>query len=420
MVLQLGNLIRTAERAWRVCSQGRRARGNLRGMRAKLNLLSTVALSVIGGVVAGCQTYDFEPVEPLAIEQPTIQDVVKARALKPNMMMLVDTSGSMDQPIQCGTSSCPSRWTSLQTAMNGFLSQNGAVARIGLSTFPGRTAIYGIACGPTMDTEIQVPLPADTADDDATLVAQANQVNTALQNIKSGGGGIASGQTGGGTPTNASLKFVGALPALQGAERADFILLLTDGLPNCNPENTNTGPSTACHCTQGAESACTGTLSKLGCLDKDGSVTSIQQLRDKGIKTIVIGFGAETTAGDAPDTLNAMAEAGGFARTCPAGTTNCQKFYQAGNQAELAAALKEIIDLVGDRDLCLYNLASDQRPPSESLMVVYLNGESLVPGPDTWNLTDAGVKFNGAACERIKTSTTANPANVEIRVVRPR
>lgn len=420
MALQLGSLIRTTKRAWRVCSQGRRVRGTLRGMRAKLNLLSTVALGVIGGVVAGCQTYDFEPVEPLAIEQPTIESVVTARALKPNVMMLVDTSGSMDQPIQCGTSNCPSRWTSLQTAMNGFLSQNGAVARIGLSTFPGRTDIFGIACGPTMETEIQVPLPAETVDDDATLVAQANQVNTALQAIKSGGGGIASSQTGGGTPTNASLQFVGALPALQGESRADFILLLTDGLPNCNKDNANTGPSAACHCTQGADSACQGQLAKLGCLDKDGSVSSIQALHGKGIKTIVIGFGAETTAGDAPDTLNAMAEAGGFARTCPTGTTNCQKFYQASNQAELAAALKSIIDLVGSRDVCLYALAADQRPPSESLMVVYLNGESLVPGADTWNLTADGVKFNGAACERIKTSTTANPANVEIRIVRPR
>ncbi|XXF75507.1 adventurous gliding motility lipoprotein CglB [Myxococcaceae bacterium GXIMD 01537] len=400
-------------------------------MRAKLNLLSTVALGLLGGAVVGCQTYDFEPVEPLAIEQPTIEDVVTARALKPNIMMLVDTSGSMDFPTQCGGGSCPSRWTALQTAMQGFLSENGNLARLGLATYPGRERFFGtVACGATKDTEFHVALPADDVEADGALAEQAMKVNTVIQGIKSGGGGIQQSQTGGGTPTNASLSYVGGLPGLQGEQREDFILLLTDGLPNCNPDNANTGPSEACKCTQpplpGSSdpfSGCSGQLAKLGCLDKDGSVAIVRNLAEqKKIKTIVIGFGAETEAGDGPATLNAMAEAGGFPRPCAAGETNCKKFYQAGTQAELAQALKEIIDLVGDKDPCLVPLTAEQRPPNDntSLIVAYINEESLLPGADTWNLTAQGVQFVGAACERIKGSTTANPATIEIRVVRPR
>ncbi len=393
-------------------------------MRAKLNLLSTVALGLLGGAVVGCQTYDFESVEPVAIEQPTVGDKIAARSLKPNVMMLVDTSGSMDFPTTCGSSSCPSRWTELQTAMQGFLSQNGTVARIGLTTYPGKERFFDgqVACGASKSSELHVSLPEASVEDDTALAGQASEVNAVIQSIKSGGGGIEKLQTGGGTPTNESLRFLGTLPELQNADRADFILLLTDGLPNCNLNNANTGPSTACRCTQPNASDCAGVLAKLGCLDKNGSVAAVEELRKKNIKTIVIGFGAETEAGDGPETLNAMAEAGGFARTCPAGTPNCKKFYQAGNQAELAQALKDIIDLVGTRDPCLLNMASDQRPPNdnESLMVVYINGESLRPGADTWNLVPAGVQFNGATCTRIKTSTTANPVSIEVRVVRPR
>lgn len=392
-------------------------------MRAKLNLLSTVALGLLGGAIVGCQTYDFESVDPIAIEQPTIGDVVTARSLKPNMMMLVDTSGSMDFPTQCGSGTCPSRWTALQTAMQGFLSENGTVARIGLTTYPGRKLYEDqVACGAAESTELHVPLPEASVDDDTALAAQASRVSAVIQGIKSGGGGISKNQTGGGTPTNGSLRFLGSLPELQNADRADFILLLTDGLPNCNLQNPNTGPSTACRCTQPSASDCAGLLAKLGCLDKDGSVAAIQELRSKEVKTIVIGFGAETEAGDGPESLNAMAEAGGFARTCPASEPNCKKFYQASNQAELAQALKDIIDLVGTRDPCLVNMTAEQRPPNdnESLMVVYINGESLQPGADTWNLKPEGVRFQGATCERIKTSTTANPVNIEVRVVRPR
>ena len=68
-------------------------------MRAKLTLLRALVLGTVGGVLAtGCQTYDFEPVEPLAVSQTTETRSIEARARKPNLMLLVDTSGSMTDP----------------------------------------------------------------------------------------------------------------------------------------------------------------------------------------------------------------------------------------------------------------------------------------------------------------------------------
>ena len=57
--------------------------------------------AVLGLLVTlgACQTYDFEPVKPLSIGQTQTSVDVQAVANKPNFMLLVDKSGSMDQPV---------------------------------------------------------------------------------------------------------------------------------------------------------------------------------------------------------------------------------------------------------------------------------------------------------------------------------
>src|SRR5262249_35085856 len=127
-----------------------------------------------------------------------------------------------------------------------------------------------------------------------------------------------------GTPTALSLTFLGTLNELNDPQREDFILLLTDGLPNCNPNNAKNCNVGMCTCTLNPTTACAPgqPFCTLGCLDDDGSVQAIRDLRDAtkhagGIRTIVVGFGSDTASGG--DVLNAMAVAGGFQRTCPSG-----------------------------------------------------------------------------------------------------
>src|SRR5438874_9130088 len=109
--------------------------------RALLALLPLAAF-------ASCQTYDFEPVTPLAIAQTTQTKTVTAQVLKPDLMILLDKSGSMASPLpggtNCGTcafpscpeGTCPTRMGSMRAAMNTFLTNNGNVARMGLTIFP--------------------------------------------------------------------------------------------------------------------------------------------------------------------------------------------------------------------------------------------------------------------------------------------
>jgi hypothetical protein len=425
-------------------------------MRAKLTFLSALSVGLLGGVLAaGCQTYDFEPVKPLALAQTTETRRIEARERKPNLMLLVDTSGSMTDPVDptdpdckvgtqtcggpdlpCNTAVCPTRWSSLQEAMQDFLESSGSLARIGLTTYPKPEPDgQGYYC--VASTDVSIELPSPELEDDISLQAKAQQVRDFLLSIKNSSTSGERTPTGG-TPTSASLLKVGEMPLLQSTEREDFVLLLTDGLPNCNGSHPTPYPNSGCFCTLAG--GCSF-APEIGCLDDAVSVNAVNALRAKEIKTIVIGFGADFNAGSDPNspgargaaTLNAMAEVGGFARacsldadcgvgdTCDTTAKLCtRRFYKATNKDELVAALRQISEKVGVGDPCLLRFDPLQRPTAQELVVVYVNGERLEPGPDSWSLVDEGIQFVGATCSRIQNSTPANPVDIEVRAVQTR
>ncbi len=411
-------------------------------------LLLAFIVGGAAGVAAGCQTYDFEPIEPLAVAQTTQTKSVAGRQMKPDLMFLIDKSGSMnfaadDNKAPCTplcnqagkplcVAGCPTRLESLKTAMQAFLASNGTVAWMGMAVFPTAVAASGglpDACGATSSADIRVQLDPKPTDLDADLSASAVAVSNAIKVLTVGGG----------TPTGDSLKFLGTYPALLDPDpklaREDFVLLLTDGLPNCNSSNPNNCNNVAaCRCTLTPATSCMPTsYCTQGCLDKDNSSAQVTALRGPGknIKTIVIGFGAETASGDGPDTLNAMAEAGGFARSCSLGTdaecganNTCnqatklcnRKFYQATNADDLGKVLADISKALSVTEICNYKL--DEVPTDPKFLTVIINGIHEPGGtPDTWNYSQGKVNFTGALCEKVKASTTNNPVLVEFRIV---
>ena len=403
-----------------------------------------------------CQTYEFVPVGPLSISQENSSTPIVIKKFKPNAMVLVDKSGSMDQPIDatlpgcttsrglCGTGDsakknpcsptvCPTRWSELNLALDSFLQAQAQTLRFGLSFFPEPGAgAEQPNCIPT--TAARVDLPADPQDDStATLAQLSNQARSALAAIKSENPVGPSG-TGGATPTGPSLQFFADYGPLRDQPRLELILLLTDGLPNCNA----TISAEACTCTAAADS-CPPAGSPENCLDKDRTVQAVQDLAGRGVHVVVIGFGDETRASldggvQAPIVLQEMALAGNYPRLCPGprhdqpcGPLNpCQggvclrQYYQAQDAIELGAALAEITANL-DREPCLR--AITPAPTSEELILLTLNGTKYPPGDDTWHYVppaDGGpaIRFLGSLCTAIEASTAQNPVQLDLRILR--
>lgn len=388
-----------------------------------------VTVLVVGLLgAAACQTYDFEPIYPLAIAQTVKKVSVGAIPPKPALMLVVDKSGSMSTPVSSGVT----RLQAMQSAMGTFLTQDGSAAHLGMLPFPHEESPTN-SCAPGAIGSVDVVgVPLDEGDeDDARLAQRALVVKTAIDRL----------QAVGGTPTALTMRGLITYQPLLARDRTNFAVLLTDGLPNCNPANDSI--ASTCTCTanprpascQSIENGRTQSL----CLDNQGSADEIALLQGKGVRTIVIGFGTDVANPLGAMTLAQMATAGGFTRPCttsadcnagdncnaggidpcgrPASTCG-QNFFQAGNAAELGRVLQAIKDSVTCPS-CLQVLAA--RPSDPDLISVIIDGVPTHPGPDTWQFRDSttapGIEFLGGLCMKLMTSTVKDPVEVEIRTV---
>ncbi|MBS2031836.1 MAG: VWA domain-containing protein [Deltaproteobacteria bacterium] len=334
------------------------------------------------GLVAGCQPHELDPVRPAAA---VIVNVPPTKPqLAPEVLLVVDRSGSMEnaasgtQTNSCGTAaSC--KWDDLLADMvqgtsagPGFLdklqtlsAQNGSSqdpVQVGLVTFgDGDSSSADSACKPGI---IQVPVAGNTVD----------AVKTALQAISPGGA----------TPTASTLQVAAGAFNNDGFTRERYVVLVTDGLPNCNANIPLTVATCGGDlCTEG----CFGTggvpSDSRDCLDQDNSVAAVQSLASAGVKTFVIGFGSDTNTGAATGVLNAMANAGGEAQSAPATTA----YYQASSQADLQTALNKIIDAI---DACTVPLpTSPMQLDAVEVDVTFCSGQSQILTPAQWQLSDS-------------------------------
>jgi hypothetical protein len=267
-----------------------------------------------------------------------------------DVMLLVDVSGSMNAVVRsipgcegcpqmpCA-STCPTRIGTLREGMGSFLQSRTSAARFGVTTFPTPDNNFSPGgCRPT--DRIVVPLPsgpdADTVD---ALTAQTQLVSTFIESL---------GRTvpiQGGTPTAGSLRFLAGYQPLLTAGRRRGVILVTDGLPNCNPNNSLScqAPSPAGRCTLNPlpnpmnVNNCSGQYCRAGFLDDTETVAALTALRNAGVRTAIVAI-PDTTDAQALATLNAMAAAGG-APACAAGPNCPNQFFEAPNAAALSTAL---------------------------------------------------------------------------------
>lgn len=380
-----------------------------------------LGLLALGGAAA-CQSYSMEGVDPQTIV--AVETSQRFTGAKPPVLLIVqDRSGSMqlcfgNEPAGPGESCGPigqapqslrSRMDVAQTVMDDALQSHASDAQYGL-------ILYGIG-GATGCGEANTLVSPSTSSSGADLVRQEYLSNPAID------------QPEGGTPTTKALKK--ALDTLVDATtgdlkeayagRAAYVVLVTDGLMNCNAQH-----AMPCTCSQeincgGVLFGQEGTLSDPQlCLDDEDSLQMVRALAEADVKTFVIGLG-ETFQGEslAVDVLNSLANAGGRPRRDPAsGQVLNPAFYSAGDRQALQTSITEILESITAP--CEYELSG---PVCEGRLIqvkLTIDGEDVVTGcggggDASWDFVagDARrIRFNGALCSRMQ---NANEVFVSIK-----
>jgi hypothetical protein len=419
------------------------------------------SLSIALFLALGCQTYDFQPVRPVSLGQTTTDVAITAKQLKPNLMLVLDRSGSMKLPFDatiaacgscgqsgqpaCDSSTCPTRWDVLTDTATSFLSSSGKTARMGVAFYPALSdaTITDPSSGNssnfcTAASSIDVGLP--TSDDDSALQASADSVDFAIKRVGSTASPL-SGGVGGGTPTGDSLVYVAANGGFGSTiQRQSFMLLMTDGLPNCNAAsglNANVNPA-ACDCTDGASSTVCSYYPTLDCNDFNETAIKVSGIRqNSGVKTIVIGYG-DVFGASAQKSLQQIALAGDFQRRCQAGGAECnpsdtacfqdsnpnlcaEQFFRATSKEQLSAALAAVTSAILQGDPCLVVL--DPAPVDPTFLTVLVTEKGVTtayPYPSAlWTFatqgTDATLTFNDPLCSKMKSAS--EDISYEIRSV---
>jgi hypothetical protein len=335
------------------------------------------ASSGMGGEGGGCGQTD------LAAQPPPV-----------SILLVVDKSSSMT-----GTPSgfSEDKWTALGAALGEALDAADDGVAFGLDFYP-----FGDDRDPMAPVEMcDMPSSADILVPIGPGASTVPSITDALSDY----------QPAGGTPTAAALAraleyFTNGDGASIEGER--YVLLATDGGPNCNPDlecdiDACTLNMDGLNC--GGQNCCDAMLDPQGpasCLDEDEAVAEVAALADAGVKTFVVGIPGTAAYGD---TLDAMAVAG--QRENPNAPPSYYRVDATGGTAGLAEVLTSITR--GVIKSCRLQLTSTPEDPDyEGLLNVEIDGENVPQmGDDGWEVdrstSPPTIVLKGATCEAMET-----------------
>lgn len=253
----------------------------------------------------------------------------------PVMLIVQDKSNSMwGYPSSaCNAANpCDSKWTIASQVVPDVAAEFTGGFRYAMSMFPGDGASSN-ACSLTNLQQL-------------TIGSDALEIQTAFEDATPAGA----------TPTAEALKSAKDYLVANNAIKPSYVLLVTDGLPNCNASlDVN---AATCTCTV-PRVAGNPNCNTARCLDDVGTRAAAADLLAAGYPVYVVGFGAEVSADNNVAVLNAMAQAGG--------TTQA---YITDNATGLYTKLRTIIDGVNNccQDACISG--ATQCAPSETARAV--------------------------------------------------
>ncbi len=278
----------------------------------------------------------------------------------PNLYFVLDRSGSMNES---------GKWGTIVNVLTQVVLELGPRVNVGVAVFPNPAETPSKAApGVPDECAVGIPLVSLSPGDarSGLLGPTATEILTALGRIGAQGG----------TPTAATLSAL--LPLLQTFPGKTYVVLATDGGPNCN----SNAMCSAAGCELDIESSpgcmtntnccASGSGSSLDCLDADPTTSAVQALAANGFPVYVVGI-----PGSAPyaTLLDALATAGGTARE-PNGPG--PQYYNVATTDEPAfqAALFQVAAKV--TGTCTLKL--DAVPPNPNLVNVFLDEQPLATG----------------------------------------
>jgi hypothetical protein len=308
------------------------------------------------------QSYPRIDVDLDAIGEPCVPPTTEAERVYPGVFVLLDRSNSMNMP-EYGLV----YWDDARAGIESVVTTLQDDVAFGLGYFPDPIcdALNPNCCGMT---EAAVPVRLHNAD---AITAS-----------------LAAMEVDGGTPTAPSL--IASLDALSDHidMRAAYILLVTDGVPNCNEGM----PYPACVCTN-PSGACDNATQ---CLDDVRTYSTLDDVLDQGVPTYVVGL-VGGGGGDWIDVMHGMAAAGGTERAT-----------LVEDPEDIGPVMSELARQVVP---CLFDVdPSFMHEPDEVLFdvggVEWARDGSHTEG---WDLIETDrIQFYGSPCTRILDATLSS------------
>ncbi len=300
----------------------------------------------------------------------------------PTIYFVLDRSGSM---------TIDGKWQTVRAVTQQLVTAVGPRASFGAAVFPNPSTND---CAPGL--EVMRPrlgdAPAGTPGFTTRTLAAATNV-------------IANG----GTPTAQTLRNL--KPRLAGIPGKVFVILATDGGPNCNSRVT----CDVAGCIANIESAAAGCAPNTppnccvptnfgpeSCLDAQTTIDAVTELESAGIDTYVVGVpGSGPYAG----VLEQLATAGHTARA------SSPLYYRVDTADEkaLLTALSQIVAKI----IASCTLPLSGPPADPNLVNVYIDEKPIAKDPvNGWTLDNATITLVGASCDRVLSGSA-----LDVRVI---